>query len=249
MSHAGMMIPISQHKQAARISRGIREKIYMLSSHHNEEARRVTLRICGNTQNVYDARLSKVSYVDQSSSLYTWNCNCPDMRVHAKRDDCVCKHICFLIYKVLKMRGCEADHLVQRNPFAIEDRAFEEYATTIMSRTHEGIQNDVINADLVHRLHNMDKPSSFEPTEEARECSTCPICFDDIVARTMHETCVMCPTCRNLFHKDCMDKVAEHNATHSLKCVYCRSDAWVLYTKDKHHAVVNIAGKGYINLA
>lgn len=50
--------------------------------------------IVGSTKNVYEALL----YTDRS-----FFCNCPDGKTHAKRHGVQCKHVCFLVQRVLRL--------------------------------------------------------------------------------------------------------------------------------------------------
>lgn len=211
--------------------------------------KRVTLRICGNTQNVYDARLGIHSVSNDKQSMYVWNCNCPDMRVHAKRDKCVCKHVCFMIYKVLKLHGDEADKLVKRDPFVMDDEKFCEYASILQSRACNPC-DDVVNHDLLKKLAEHDanpkrSAEMFQPSDQARDADMCPVCFDAIQVRDA--SVAMCPDCKNIVHKECMEMIISHNPTSSLRCVYCRSEIWASF-KEKGNNCVNIAGKEYLNL-
>ena len=62
----------------------------------------------------------------------------------------------------------------------------------------------------------------------------CPICFEEL-----KENMKFCPECSNPVHEKCIEKwIATHKT-----CVYCRSDVWKSYGKEK-----DVSSAKYVNL-
>lgn len=74
--------------QYKRFQRILNEQFYVL------EILDEKLKISGSTQNVYSISIDK--------DLFTLNCDCPDMKSHCINKKCFCKHIIFVIVRVLK---------------------------------------------------------------------------------------------------------------------------------------------------
>ena len=78
--------------QEIRYARIFYEQLYLLNI--EKENNRYLFHISGSTANVY-----QISLYDFSGKIFY---NCPDAKSHAKYHKCLCKPVCFVIFKVLK---------------------------------------------------------------------------------------------------------------------------------------------------
>jgi hypothetical protein len=178
--------------------------------------------VCGQTRNVYT--------VSSSSSRrgHGVDCDCPDMRTHCKKLGCVCKHICFVINRVAGLD-------VEKGLGADVHAALFDLASRYNFRDHGGENVGRLREAYLAIKKNGE---AFAPTEDARECDDCPVCYDQIQrhssTRDKEEAKVaMCPECHNLVHEACMRKWLEFNGRTS--CVYCRSEVWSALTNNKNN--------------
>lgn len=219
------------HFQADRIHRANQDAIFLLDSNIDMDTGCLSVNICGNSRNVYRVSLSRTH-----DGKYQWGCNCPDMLTHARKSGCICKHVCFLIYKVVRVTETESEPLTTRGTFSMDETIHKQFVTKLHNRAD--LPTSVFDQGLA--LTFTDKTQTgrtldaFLPNEDARtDDATCPICFDSIDTEPLnHKTsCHMCPACKNLVHKTCMSKYATHKKS-QVSCIYCRSTAWMnLYAK------------------
>jgi hypothetical protein len=138
----------------------------------------------------------------------SFTCNCSDFIYRGSKLGVVCKHICFVVFKVAKILSMS--FIETRKMSNCESRRF-----------CEAMRSSVLwqNKEYCVKALNI-KFKDF--TKEKEDCS-CPICFDAI-----HETdSVSCPECKNYIHEHCMMVWLESCAT----CVYCRSPSWNDYER------------------
>ena len=186
------------------------------------------LKISGSTQNVYSISIDK--------NLFTLNCDCPDMKSHCTNKKCFCKHIIFVIVRVLKYFDTDIYQNLTFNetkflPFLekLKSSYIEDLSLTNLSLNEKyklkinRVPNEIIT----------DKFSAYS-FEEGYECA---ICYDVL---DIKENLLGCPTCKQSFHKNCFYKWL--NSSINKNCVYCRSDVWKEYLKK------NIKSNDYINL-
>ena len=125
------------------------------------------------------------------------NCSCFDWKIRCKKNEIICKHICYILTQILKLDLKEA----AKNKIAS------------YNRLKEGFKNI--------RINYTDNPMDFTVKED-RELTAddlCPICYVDFMT---DEKCniVNCMKCRGVVHKDCM--VCWLNNAINKTCVYCR---------------------------
>ena len=110
------------------------------------------LNVSGSTRNVYDIIVYKVEK--------TINCNCPDHKVRARQDNCVCKHCCFVIFKVCRGIVEETSDFFTNLKFndaefeLINQRLMEKY---LIFNQHQFMSNtdECINAELIEKFHTL----------------------------------------------------------------------------------------------
>ena len=86
------------HSQKKRYDKLFTEPFYLLNTSYENDT--YIFYMSGSKQDVYTVTI----YNDANSSqgLGEIICNCPDMSSWAKRQHVVCKHCCFILFKVLK---------------------------------------------------------------------------------------------------------------------------------------------------
>jgi hypothetical protein len=145
-------------------------------------------------------------------------CSCMDSRTNCARMNCVCKHACFLVYRVLK----SLDLGFLRNRILSPDVV--ELARVYGIERSLGELDDELD-DLIGRV----KKISIRPTKKdtydfgvvKRLGEECPICYCEFVEGL---EVIGCPDCGNGVHRDCMKRWIA--SAPKKTCVFCRSNVF-----------------------
>ena len=127
---------------------------------------------------MYEVKIYKPG---QKVSFY---CSCPYHKFNSNKEGTVCKHICFLVCKVLKYY----------------DQTF--FQTKIMDP-------DTLNV-LLDKLQESDVWKDKQLCKQLLKLSLNDFLVDDI---KKEEQIVTCPTCENQMHSDCMNVWLERSNT------------------------------------
>lgn len=132
-------------------------------------------------------------------------CTCMSFKFKASREGTSCKHICFVLLKVVKLAS--ASRFFAASPQKLSARE----ARTVV---------DALQAAVGSR------PSGFNcgRTDLNFLEDKCPICYDVLGDRAR---CAFCPDCKNAVHAECIVIWLEVQR----KCVYCRSATWDDFTR------------------
>lgn len=153
----------------------------------------------------------------------TFYCNCPDHKFNSASKNSVCKHICFLVCKILKVL----------NPYFFETKTLkEEHLIALLAKlSSDNIwkDNELIKIPKTITLNTF---KTFTKTVD--DC--CPICFNDITDDDK-ELLNNCPTCCNYVHTECIEIWLERQQN----CVFCLSDVWKHYKTVKNGAEITLA--------
>ncbi len=162
------------------------DKLYYIDSEVYDNIKRV-FKIVGSTGNIYDVTISDKIF-----------CTCPDNKYKKNR----CKHIYFVIKKILKFDD------VEKNIFTIDE------INNIINK------NDYTNTIIIPKMvktkyelmkNNIDEFPQIELIEDL-----CPICLDNI---TNGEEIIYCKyNCGKGVHKDCLEHMKNINTQ---KCMFC----------------------------
>lgn len=129
-----------------------------------------------------------------------FSCDCRDFIFRSNTKGIVCKHISFIVCKVLKI----FDH----NYFKTKVTNLDIYSlidnSTIWNNANVSIKH--INS----QFKNSENPFNKE--------DPCPICYEKFSDKPI----LNCPDCKNGVHEDCV-KIW---LIHSNQCCYCRSLVW-----------------------
>ena len=186
-------------------------------------------KICGSTKNVYTISFDKLEH--------TLKCNCPDMSSHCITHNCLCKHIVFVLLRVLKYYDTDVYSTLKWN-----EEKIAPYFEKLKANNGLLLQDNLItNSELTekYKLH-INSQSKKDKDKDNKEndkfsCNVfpedyeCAICYDIMDIKDGREKFVGCPTCKQSFHKLCIKRWLE-NAVHK-NCVYCRSCIWSEYNK------------------
>lgn len=162
-------------------------------------------------------------------------CNCPAHKFQGARDNTVCKHISFIMcrvvgymteefFKTLRLTKAETDMIVEKVSVQrevlmmhIEANRAKDSAGMLETKSAGSVATSYDPSKWITR--ESFKNSTRDMAEEA-----CPICFDDIVDGNGR---LNCPECKKHIHKDCIEVwLSRHDS-----CVYCRSTKWKHYRK------------------
>lgn len=226
-------------QQENRYQKIFTEPLYLIDLKKQEDKN--IFLISGSTKNVYEVVLNNRKF----------ECSCPDAKTWSKRHHVVCKHICFVLFRVSKMFVKLGENiyfgydLEQSSSFfethKLNDREQEFMEIFLVKRQFgKDVMNDDLKGKYLERLSNGPTTSLlFQKSTKILETSDeCPICYDVLLNDDIKiEMLLSCPDCKNYVHPKCMEKWLEYNKT----CVYCRSDIWTKLNEKKKNS-------GYINL-
>jgi hypothetical protein len=199
-----------KYEQQKRFDKLSTDEIYLLEHQQQNSSASsfYEFTIAGSTRNVY-----KVNLLDSGKT----SCNCPDFLGHAKRAGCVCKHVCFVMSRVLKYK----------NVSFYDSHNFEvEIVKKLCSQLNvETIDSCLVNLSLSEKyVERKDNQIKFDKYREIKEGDECPICYTDLVVDSP-ELVIGCPTCLGAVHRKCMEKWL----TNKKSCCYCRNRVWENY--------------------
>ena len=220
-------------KQHERFQKLFYENLYLLKI--QDTCHEINFNVCGSTSNIYQVKILK---------SFEWNnvfCNCPDSKKWANVHGVVCKHILFIIFKVLKLFSYENILSTikvgdQAELFLEKRKLYKDYIEVIsvfldvfnFEKDTEFMKLEYVNKfnklkDKVDQKVNDNKEDSennkLVPKDDS--ISHCLICFEDfdkdtILSREVNSQCLICKT---IFHIGCLTKWFSHNKS----CPYCRS--------------------------
>lgn len=210
LDRAREIVSAEQHKRLCKL---FTDEFFVISRDLSRPDR-IELLVSGSKRDVYVVKIEN----DQCK------CSCPDMKIHARRHNCLCKHVCFVWFKILNADnfGLFENHHIN----AQDVRARLEAAVSgggSQANRDPGVQLADLLADLSlakARINEIVFVIAKPPADE----DDCPICFEGLLGDQKDHAIVGCPECKNNVHVKCITKWLQMNA--SKTCVYCRSPAW-----------------------
>jgi hypothetical protein len=163
----------------------------------------------------YDIKIHK-----DSPKGHFW-CSCADHKFNSSKKGTVCKHICFVVCKVLKVL----------QPYFFETKKLkQEHLDALLQK----LTSDVIWKDntVVKNLEKITLETFKSFIKQLEDC--CPVCFNDLEENEKPHL-LACPTCHNYAHKECMEVWLEQQE----RCMLCKSDVWKNYGKVKNGSVIS----------
>ncbi len=157
-----------------------------------------------------------------------FNCDCPAHRFKSSQDNTVCKHISFIMCRVLGYATIDFFKTFTLNKdevnMIMEKMSVERNAIMMnieVNRMKESCNS--IDNSLIIRRKMLNKDAFLNSNRDVKE-EECPICFDEIEQNVNR---LNCPECKKHVHKECMEIWLSRNSS----CVHCRSNKWRHYTK------------------
>ncbi len=175
----------------------------------------------------YQVDLYNPDVYDSSKKIF--NCDCPAHRFKSSTDDTVCKHISFIMCRVVGYVTADffRNHRLNKNEVQMIMNKMSAQRDVIMLNIEMNRMKDTcqtIDDKLIIRKVILDRNSYLNSTRPVNE-EECPICFDEIEASSGNR--LNCPDCKKHIHKECMEIWLSRNST----CVHCRSENWKHYTQ------------------
>lgn len=236
-------LPISFFEKKSMISkrldRALSQTMYFVDCRELSASKR-EYSILGNTGNLYHVRIGEER-----------SCTCPDSKT-------VCKHILFVLVKLLKVR--QNNRKLLRNDWSRHDIVqlfkqtpllpyYDEDETTIMAP--ETVKQEVETLTQTKKVPlDISKQDFCEETKvhrKATEGEDCCICSDPFKAK---ERLVWCAgRCGKNIHSACFEKLREYklNAKVKLTCPLCRVKWFETKTQRVRKRKRN--NEGYLNFA
>ena len=187
---------------------------------------KLTFNICGSTKNVYETKI-----YFKSKMIF---CNCPDSKSWARKYGVICKHSCFVLFKVLRLKFDKMDYF---NKLIFNEQQIREIKDSFEKLNLLNYEEDFLNKDYSNKFNSIKKNSSnkseiFLKNEEEKE-TFCAICYEDFENIKNIKENFQCLICLKILHNKCINKwVSMGNKT----CPYCRSSI----TTDSNNNYINL---------
>ena len=214
--------------QVKRYQKVLHEHYYLLD--REVKRRNYVFTVSGSTKNVYH-----VTIYPNNKTIF---CSCPDAKSWAKKQNCVCKHSLFVLYRVLKVFKGTQESFFGKLVFTNDE--MERIKTSfdfLQAHLDDRVTNKVLSARF-EQTKRGEKPTAVAPQREFGDDDLCGVCYENL--RDGVKRYKVCPECHNVLHEPCLNKWLESG---SQLCVYCRGKVWVKTKK------VSDGGGDYINLS
>lgn len=151
-------------------------------------------------------------------------CSCQDFRINSRKSSCVCKHICFVLVRVMGF----TDLSFFRDGLLLPTRQVkmcEEVATGRARYDTESSIATVTREACAEAIPFYTPEKEIIPDED-----DCPVCYNVLIKTTnsvessQQEHLIWCPDCKNAIHEDCMARWKR--SCRVTTCVICRSACW-----------------------
>ena len=187
--------------QFTRFNKISYEPFFLLSSELDSDAQSIRFSISGSTQKHYVVRLGRDGRM---------RCNCMDAAVNCAKAGCVCKHVCFVAFRIARS---------ERIGFFADKTLDEAEVGDVFTRVAaDGLANDASRVVVDTASH---APPGPPAGREARNIGDdCPVCFD-LLHDDHKENMRVCLVCANGVHEECMRRWIAHAPRPS--CIFCRA--------------------------
>jgi hypothetical protein len=214
------------NQQLLRFEKINSDDFFLLNKSMDES--KLTFNICGSTKNVYETNI----YL-KSKMIF---CNCPDSKSWARKYGVICKHSCFVLFKVLRLKIDKMDYF---NKLIFNEQQIQEIKDSFERLNLLNYEEDFLNKDYSNRFNSIKKNSSNKQVivlknedDEDKE-NFCAICYEDFENIKNIKENFQCLVCLKILHNKCINKwTSMGNKT----CPYCRS------------SIISDSNNNYINL-
>ena len=183
-------------------------KLYLVDYVDDDNNNETCISLLGDRKKVGAQRYREKYNIIFNKENRKFTCECKDFLFRSHSKNIVCKHISFLVCKVLKIYN----HDYFKTKIAPPNT--QSLLTDSNIWTNNNISIKFLNHDFIHS----------EKTLNIND--RCPICYDQFGNFPV----LNCPTCKNFIHNDCIQLWL----IQSNKCCYCRSTVWEDF-KDPHY--------------
>jgi len=235
-------------KQKKRYDKIFCEGFYLLNKTNNNK--NLSFDVSGSKQDVYTVDINM-----EKNKIF---CSCQDMKSWAAKQHVVCKHCCFVLFRVLKCFSNTNSSIFITNTINKTDYfntlTFDQNEINFIISQFDKINfqnNDYVNLQLKNKYDNIisqpDQTIIFHGLNNTKQITgdeLCPICYMNI-EENEKEKLVICPICNTYLHIDCMEIYL--NTSKICKCVYCQNDIWKKYKRSNLQNISTSVSK-YINL-
>lgn len=197
------------------------------------------LSVSGSTGNVYEIS------IDSQTNCIT--CTCPDFSSGAECESVVCKHCCFVIYRVFK--SCLRPSFFEDNEartFSSEDITIYQRKVAHLQRTLSSSNQPFVSPKLIQHFNNLKSSGDAQNNQVDKETITenenfglklakncdsksledcCGMCYEEFKDTPGTDYFVCCGECKKMVHQECADIWLKNKAD---TCIYCRS--WLSYS-------------------
>ncbi len=193
-------------------------KVYLQNFELNTDKKKKTLKgtiyILGNYNRSKGLRESYEVKVFEKDPKGSFWCTCADHKFNSGKKNIVCKHICFIVCKVLKIL----------QPYFFETKTLKpEHLQQLLDKFN--INSDMWKDKKVARTSNKVTIDDFKIFPE-KITDVCTFCYDEM-SDTDRQIACACPLCKHCFHEECMDVWMEGHD----KCSYCFNGFWTYYKR------------------
>jgi hypothetical protein len=189
--------------QFTRFNKIYHEPFFLLSSSVESNGRTIRFDISGSTQKPYVVKL------DANGGM---RCNCMDAAVNCAKANCVCKHICFVAFRVVRSE--------QSTFFANKTLNATDVADIFTRVTADGLANDASRTSDARPPAAAAAAATVTSVEARNIGDDCPVCFDELRA-DQKENIRVCGECSNGAHEECIRRWIAHAPRPS--CIFCRA--------------------------
>lgn len=204
-------------------------KIYLSSFEINKDTKKKdvsgTIKVLGTYNEKKEKREEYEIKVYNDSPKGTFWCTCSDHKFNSTKKGTVCKHICFIVCKVMK--------ILNTGFFESKKLSTEQLNTLIQKLSSENIWNDT---DITTKMEKISIETFKSFSKAINDC--CPMCYNDL-SENDKPILLSCPSCHNYLHKECAEIWLEKQT----RCMLCKSTCWENYNKVKNGEVITNLSK------
>jgi hypothetical protein len=209
------------------LTRAEEDKIYLSGYEPNVDPKKKdvigTIKVWGSirkgAREAYDVKIYKNN--PDKGTLY---CSCADCKFNGTKKSSSCKHISFVITRILK--------LFDVNFFLTKQLTEEQVAILISKLTTDTILKDT-DLTKISKTVSLADYKNFTKDVSGLDCSICCMSLEE----DREQNNVACITCKNEIHLECISVWLERPEN---KCIYCRSDSWKYLNKVKNGNTLNL---------
>lgn len=199
-------------------------KVYLQGYTKNTDVKKEnllgTIKILGQYNFQKKERESYNIKLFQNENHSFW-CSCIDHKLNSAKKNTVCKHISFIVCKVMKI--LEPEFFESKK---ITDKQMEMLISKFSDKSELWKNKDLVR-DIQEITINYFKDFKG-PIDDV-----CTFCYDDMSDKDK-DTSVYCPTCNHCYHTECMNIWLENYE----RCSVCSSEVWKHYITIKNGGTV-----------